>query len=69
MSFPVSHQRLLRHLGLVVGRRDGRRVIYDLYDDHVAELLQQAVSHVEHLRTGHAERAWAQKDVPAGAGS
>jgi ArsR family transcriptional regulator, nickel/cobalt-responsive transcriptional repressor len=49
----VSHQlRLLRHLGLVVGRRDGRRVVYDLYDDHVGELLEQAISHVEHLRAG-----------------
>lgn len=46
----VSHQlRLLRHLGLVVGQRDGRRVIYALHDDHVGELLEQAVSHVEHL--------------------
>ena len=49
----VSHQlRLLRHLGLVVGRRQGRRVVYDLYDDHVGELLEQAISHVEHLRAG-----------------
>jgi DNA-binding transcriptional ArsR family regulator len=49
----VSHQlRLLRHLGLVVGHRDGRRVVYDLYDDHVGELLDQAISHVEHLRAG-----------------
>ena len=49
----VSHQlRLLRHLGLVVGRRDGRRVLYDLYDDHVGELLDQAISHVEHVRAG-----------------
>ena len=49
----VSHQlRLLRHLGLVTGRRDGRRVVYDLYDDHVGELLEQAVSHAEHLRAG-----------------
>jgi DNA-binding transcriptional ArsR family regulator len=49
----VSHQlRLLRHLGLVVGRRDGRRIVYDLYDDHVGELLEQAISHVEHLRAG-----------------
>ena len=49
----VSHQlRLLRHLGLVVGRREGRRVVYDLYDDHVGELLEQAISHVEHLRAG-----------------
>ena len=49
----VSHQlRLLRHLGLVVGQRDGRRIVYDLYDDHVGELLEQAISHVEHLRAG-----------------
>src|SRR3954469_15320679 len=49
----VSHQlRLLRHLGLVVGHRDGRRVVYDLYDDHVGELLEQAISHVEHRRAG-----------------
>ena len=49
----VSHQlRLLRHLGLVIGQRQGRRVVYDLYDDHVGELLEQAISHVEHLRAG-----------------
>ncbi len=52
-SSAVSHQlRLLRHLGLVVGNRDGRRVVYDLYDDHVGELLEQAISHVEHVRAG-----------------
>ncbi|WP_027004698.1 ArsR/SmtB family transcription factor [Conexibacter woesei] len=49
----VSHQlRLLRHLGLVVGERDGRRVVYDLYDEHVGELLTQAISHAEHMRAG-----------------
>jgi DNA-binding transcriptional ArsR family regulator len=49
----VSHQlRLLRHLGLVAGRRDGRQVIYELYDDHVAEMLEQVVSHVDHVRLG-----------------
>jgi DNA-binding transcriptional ArsR family regulator len=53
----VSHQlRLLRHLGLVVGQRDGRQVVYDLHDDHVGELLEQAISHVEHLRGGHGRR-------------
>lgn len=53
----VSHQlRLLRHLGLVVGRRDGRQIVYELYDDHVAELLDQVVSHVEHVRLGLAGR-------------
>jgi ArsR family transcriptional regulator, nickel/cobalt-responsive transcriptional repressor len=49
----VSHQlRQLRYLGLVVGTRDGRRVIYALHDPHVAELLDQAVFHVQHLRLG-----------------
>lgn len=49
----VSHQlRVLRHLGLVVGRREGRQIVYDLYDDHVGELLEQAISHVDHLRLG-----------------
>jgi DNA-binding transcriptional ArsR family regulator len=62
----VSHQlRILRHLGLVVGRREGRQIVYDLYDDHVGELLEQAIGHVEHLRHGrsrfaaHAELAQA----------
>lgn len=47
----VSHQlRLLRHLGLVQGRRAGRCVTYSLYDQHVAQLLDEAVYHAEHLR-------------------
>ena len=51
-----SHQlRLLRNLGLVVGERKGRSVIYALYDQHVAELLDQALYHVEHLRLGFAD--------------
>src|SRR3954467_2487236 len=54
----VSHQlRVLRHLGFVVGRRDGRRVVYDLHDDHVAELLEQAISHVGPVQLGLAGRA------------
>ncbi|MDT0266008.1 metalloregulator ArsR/SmtB family transcription factor [Streptomyces sp. DSM 44915] len=48
-----SHQlRLLRNLGLVTGERRGRSIVYALYDDHVAELLDQALYHVEHLRLG-----------------
>jgi DNA-binding transcriptional ArsR family regulator len=55
----VSHQlRVLRHLGLVVGRRDGRQVVYDLHDEHVGELLEQAISHVEHLRQGRSRASW-----------
>jgi DNA-binding transcriptional ArsR family regulator len=49
----VSQQlRVLRHLGLVVGARDGRHTIYALHDDHVRSLLSEAVSHTEHLRLG-----------------
>ncbi|MFI0778040.1 ArsR/SmtB family transcription factor [Streptomyces sp. NPDC001700] len=48
-----SHQlRLLRNLGLVTGTRQGRSVVYTLHDNHVAELLDQALHHVEHLRLG-----------------
>jgi DNA-binding transcriptional ArsR family regulator len=53
-----SHQlRLLRNLGLVVGERRGRSVVYALHDHHVAELLDQAVYHVEHLRLGISDTA------------
>ncbi|RCV48680.1 ArsR/SmtB family transcription factor [Marinitenerispora sediminis] len=53
----VSHQlRLLRTLGLVTATRDGRSVSYALYDHHVAELLDQAVYHTEHLRLGLVDR-------------
>ena len=40
----VLHRcRLLRNLGLVTGERRGRSIVYALYDDHVAELLEQAL--------------------------
>jgi DNA-binding transcriptional ArsR family regulator len=53
----VSQQlRVLRHLGLVVGERDGRQVIYALHDEHVRSLLSEAVSHTDHLRLGLAAR-------------
>ena len=52
----VSHQlRVLRHLGLVVGERKGQQVVYALYDSHVADLLDQAVFHVEHVRLGYSQ--------------
>jgi len=47
----VSHQlRLLRHLGLVTGERRGRHMVYALHDTHVGVLLNEAISHVEHVR-------------------
>jgi DNA-binding transcriptional ArsR family regulator len=49
----VSHQlRLLRNLGLVAGTRSGKNIVYGLYDNHVAMLLDEAVYHSEHLRLG-----------------
>lgn len=57
----VSHQlRILRDLGLVLGSRSGRSIIYGLYDPHVAALLDEALRHIEHLRVGAT-------DMPRGA--
>lgn len=44
-----NHLRLLRHLSLVTGRRDGRHVHYALFDDHVSELLDEAIGRLGHL--------------------
>ena len=57
----VSHQlRVLRDLGLVVGRRQGRNTVYGLYDGHVRSLLDEALRHVEHRVLGQAE-IWHQR--------
>jgi DNA-binding transcriptional ArsR family regulator len=43
----VSHQlRVLREHRLVRASRDGRRRVYELYDDHVALLFDEAIRHV-----------------------
>ncbi|GAA1151838.1 metalloregulator ArsR/SmtB family transcription factor [Nocardioides aquiterrae] len=47
----VSHQlRNLRHLGFVTAERQGRNIVYRLFDDHVIDIIDQALSHAEHLR-------------------
>lgn len=43
-----NHLRLLRHLSLVVGHRDGRHIHYSLFDEHVADLLDEAIGHLRH---------------------
>ncbi len=54
----VSHQlRLLRNLGLVHDERRGRSIVYSLYDNHVAQLLDEAVYHAEHLRLSAPDRS------------
>jgi DNA-binding transcriptional ArsR family regulator len=60
----VSHQlRLLRNLGLVDGVRNGRSIVYSLYDNHVTKLLDEAVYHAEHLRLGMPDRPAATASV------
>lgn len=45
----VSHQlRLLRALGLVKNRKDGRVVYYALDDEHIRDLFQRGLEHITH---------------------
>lgn len=49
----VSHQlAVLRDAGLVAGEKRGRRSVYALHDPHVADLLAEALAHVEQRRAG-----------------
>jgi DNA-binding transcriptional ArsR family regulator len=49
----TSHQlRVLRDLGLVKRRREGRSSVYALADDHLSVLLKEALYHVDHARLG-----------------
>lgn len=41
-----NHLRLLRRVGLVVGRRDGRHVHYSLFDAHLSDLLDEAMRRI-----------------------
>lgn len=43
----VSHQlRVLRGIKLVKGRKDGKEVNYSLDDDHVGQIMECGLSHV-----------------------
>ena len=45
----ISHQlRLLRIMGLVVSRKEGRMVYYTLDDEHVHQLFHVGLEHVRH---------------------
>lgn len=45
----VSHQlRLLKNLRLVKHRREGQTIYYTCDDEHVINLLTQAIQHIEH---------------------
>lgn len=54
----VSHQlRHLRDLGFVLAERQGRHMAYQLFDDHIVDLIDQALSHADHLRLAAADNA------------
>ena len=62
----VSQQlRVLRHLRLVTARRDGRRVLYRLHDDHLIDLLGAIRHQLEHAEHGWAERPEQRADEDA----
>lgn len=47
----VSHQlRVLRGIKLVKGRKDGKEVNYSLDDDHVMQIMECGLSHVNEDR-------------------
>ena len=53
LSHHLSH---LREARLVVGERDGRRVVYRLHDAHVGHMVEETLSHAdEDPACGHEE--------------
>jgi DNA-binding transcriptional ArsR family regulator len=47
-SATSHHLRSLRQMRIVRARKEGRQVFYALIDDHVQQLYQIALEHVEH---------------------
>lgn len=45
-----QHLRTLRQADLVLGERRGREVVYQLTDDHVTHVIEDALAHVNHDR-------------------
>ena len=45
----ISHQlRVLRNLRLVKYRKEGKSAVYSLDDDHVLQLFNQGLEHINH---------------------
>ncbi|MCR9245124.1 MAG: metalloregulator ArsR/SmtB family transcription factor [bacterium] len=55
MSAVSQRLRVLRADGLVVRRRNGKHVHYSLCDDHVAELVRNAIEHATEPRRADSE--------------
>ena len=62
-----QHLSKLRLAGLVANRREGTFVYYTLADDHIGELVRQALSHADHRTGGGGHAVPTARDVaPAG---
>jgi DNA-binding transcriptional ArsR family regulator len=46
-----QHLRVLRGAGVVQAARRGREIAYSLVDDHVADIVADAVSHAREVRS------------------
>ena len=50
----VSHQlKLLRMANQVKSRREGKSIFYSLDDQHVLDILQEALAHIQHKMHEH----------------
>lgn len=50
MSSISQRLKVLRQEGLVARRREGKRVLYALADEHVVTLIEAGLAHAEHGR-------------------
>lgn len=49
----ISHQlRVLKQAGLVKFRKEGRIVFYSLEDDHIKNILDEGMDHINHKQGG-----------------
>lgn len=44
-----QHLRVLRTTGLVLGRRKGKEMVYELADEHIAHIARDALAHGQEL--------------------
>jgi DNA-binding transcriptional ArsR family regulator len=52
-----QHLAKLRLAGWINGRRDGRRVLYSVIDNHIVTLVHQGVEHILDERAARAPRS------------
>lgn len=43
-----NHLRILRHLNLAKGTREGKNVVYSLPDNHVHTMISEIFEHIQH---------------------